>query len=243
METYAALKGVGLEEKEIRLYTTLLEAGEATVLGLSKRSGVKRPTAYVILQALEEKGFVTKDVRGKKTFFVPQHPQKLISEAEFRLKELREAVPQLESLLHKVGGAPRVTIYEGKEALDRAYDEVFVIKGELLYMGNLELFIEAFPKTTRKFHYVTYSPEFTVRGMLEESPSARAYVREHDTKYQHTKFIPKQFAPFSMDVGIFGNRVVLSSMKNNYFTVSIESDEIAVAFRVIFEMMWLQAAE
>ncbi|MBI2054734.1 MAG: hypothetical protein HYT39_01390 [Candidatus Sungbacteria bacterium] len=233
----------GLQDKESRLYTSLLELGEATVLGISKKSGIKRPTAYVALQSLEEKGLVTKTVRGKKTFFVPQPPQKLVTEAEFRLKELKEAIPQLESLLQRGMGKPRVMIYQGKEALDRAYDEVFVIRGDMLYMGNLELFKEAFPRTMKKFHYVTYSPEFTVRGILYETEEARAYVKEYDNEYQHTRFISKEFPLFQMDIGIFGDRTLISSISKDYFTVNIESEVIANAFRTIFEMMWRSAKE
>jgi len=238
-----ALAGIGLEDKEARLYTTLLEAGETTVLELAKKSGVKRPTAYVILPSLEAKGFVAKTVRGKKTFWVAQPPRKLISEAEFRLAELKEAVPQLESLLQKGNGKPRVVIYEGKEALDRSYDDVFIIKGEMLYMGNLSLFEEAFPRTMKKFNYVKNSPEFTVRGILYETDEAREYVKQHDNDYQRTRFISKEFTPFQMDIGLFGNRTLISSIKKDYFTVSIESDEVANAFRTVFEMMWLSAKE
>lgn len=232
-----ALSGIGLKDKEVRLYTALLETGEATVLELAKKSGIKRPTAYVVLPSLEAKGFVTKTMRGKKTFWVAQPPRKLISEAEFRLAELKEVVPQLESLLQKGSDKPRIIIYEGREALDRAYDDVFVIRGNMLYVGNLELFIEAFPRTMKKFQYVKNSPEFTVRGILYETGEAREYVKQNDNDYQHTRFISKEFVPFQMDVGIFGNRTLISSIKKDYFTVSIESDEIASAFRTVFEMM------
>jgi predicted transcriptional regulator len=243
MNTNEALKGLGLEDKEIQLYTSLLEMGEATVLELAKKSGVKRPTAYVILPLLEAKGYVAKTVRKKKTFFVAQPPSKLITEAEFRLKELKEVVPQLESLLQKGSGKPRIITYEGKEVLDRAYDDVFIVRGHMLYMGNLELFKDAFPHTMKKFNYVTNSPEFTVRGILYETEESRAYVKEFDNEYMHNKFIPESFAPFHMDVGIFGNRTLISSIKKDYFTVSIESDEVSSAFRTIFEMMWLSAKE
>lgn len=238
-----ALQGLGLKDKEILIYTTLLELGEATVLALSKKAGVKRPTAYIVLQSLEEKGLVTKTIRGKKSFFLAQHPRKLVSEAEFRLKELKEIVPQLETLFIGGTGKPRVTIFEGKDALDRAYDDIFIIKGEVLYIGNFELFKEAFPRTVKKFHYTTYSPEFTVRGILYKTDGALEYVKKYDNKYQHTRFIPEEFAPFNMDIGIFGNRVLISSIKKDYFTVSIESDEIASAFRTIFEIMWKIAKE
>jgi len=43
--------------------------------------------------------------------------------------------------------------------------------------------------------------------------------------------------------GIFGNHTLITSVKKEYFTIDIESKEIAKAFRTIFEMMWLSAKE
>jgi sugar-specific transcriptional regulator TrmB len=148
------LKNLGLEEKEADIYLALLEVGESSVLEIAKKSGVKRPTAYVVLQALEQKGFISKIIKSKKTLFIPQHPRKLVAEAEIHLKEMREIMPQMESLFRREKGRPRVMIYEGKEELDRAYDEAFIAKGEIVWMGSLKLSQEAFPRTFRKIEYV-----------------------------------------------------------------------------------------
>jgi sugar-specific transcriptional regulator TrmB len=152
------LQGLGLEEKEARTYLALLELGEGTILEISRKSGIKRPTTYVVLRSLEEKGFVSRILKGKKALYSPQHPKKLITEAEVRLKELREVVPQLESLAGKASNKPRVMIYEGKDRLDQAYDEMFITKGEMLFIGNIALSQEVFPRTFRKYQYKSSSP-------------------------------------------------------------------------------------
>ncbi len=238
MAIQEVLKDLGLEEKEVLIYLALLELGEATVLSIAQKSGIKRPTAYVILQVLEEKGFVSRVVRGKKTFFTPQHPQKLITETELRLKELKASMPQLEALFHKEEGKPRVLMYEGKEKLDRAFDEVFVVRGESLYMGTLKLSQEAFPRTFQKISYATLSPNFKMREFIDESEESRAYARKVSGPYHKIRFMPREFLPFEIDVGIFGNRTLITSVKKEFFTISIESEEISKAFRTIFEVMW-----
>lgn len=243
MNINEALKGLGLRPKETLIYTALLELGEATVLDISKKSDIKRPTAYLELQSLEEKGFATKIARGKKTFYAPQPPQKLVAEAEFRMKELKEVMPQLESLLQKGSGKPRVVIYEGKEKLDRAYDESFLIKGEVLYISTLKLAEAAFPRTFRKFFFKGVSPEFRVRQIMDDSDEMRAFAARYDGPYQKTRYIPREFLPFTIDVGIFGNKALISSTAKEYFTVSIESEDVANSFRTIFELMWRGAQE
>lgn len=243
MDLKEVLNGLGLEKKEIDIYLALLELGEAAVLQISKKSGIKRPTAYVILRSLEEKGFISKAARGKKTFYFAQHPKKLLTEAEFRLKELKETLPQLESLFRKEEGRPRIMTYEGREALDRAYDEWFITKGEAMYMGTLSLSREALPKTYKKMEYVTFSPEFSIRELITESDDAREYKTKVHTPYRQVRFLPQELLPFEVDVGIFGNRTIITSVKKEYFTISIESSEITKAFCSIFEIMWQAAKE
>ena len=131
-----ALAGLDLKEKEIVVYKALLELGEVPVTRVTKRAGLKRPTTYAVLKSLEGKGFVSRTIRGKKMLFAAQHPKKLVTEAEIRLRELQAAVPQLESMMGNLEQRPRVVVYEGKDALDKAYDDSFVTKGEVLYMGQ-----------------------------------------------------------------------------------------------------------
>lgn len=239
-----ALHGLGLEDKEIRIYTSLLELGEATVLTLSKKAGIKRPTAYIVLQSLEEKGLVTKTVRGKKSFFLAQHPKKLVSEAEFRLKELKEIVPQLETLFIGGTGKPRVTIYEGKERLDQSADEIFITMGEVVYMGTLKLSQEAFPRTFKKINeYATLSPEFMIRELIDESEENIGYKNRYRSQYRDIRFIPKELLPFEVDICVFGSRTLITSVTKEYFTISIESKEIAQSFKTLFEVMWKIAKE
>lgn len=243
MNPQEVLKNLGLEPKEIAVYLALLEISDATVLEISKRASIKRPTAYLILQSLEKRGLISKVIKGKKTLFAPQHPRKLVTESELRLKELREAIPQLESLFRKDGDRPRIKIYEGKDELDRAYDEWFVTKGEIIYMGTLKLSVEVFPKTYRKIGYITLSPDFCIRELLDDSEATRKYADEIRGAYRIVRFIPKEFLPFEVDIGVFGNNTLITSVKKEYFTVGIESGEIANAFRTIFEIMWRAAKE
>ncbi len=243
MNPKESLKHIGLKEKEIQIYLSLLELGEGTVLAISKRSGIKRPTAYLVLQSLVEKGFVSRVVKDKKTFFAPQNPKKLITESELRLKELQEVVPQLEVMFRKRRERPQIRIFEGREELDRAYDDLFLIKGDVLFMSTNKLSMEAFPRSYQKQDFTPRSPEFRIRELVDESKEGLEYANKVRGDYHSFRFIPKKFLPFEVDIGIFGNHTLITSVKKEYFTIDIESKEIAKAFRTIFEMTWLSAKE
>lgn len=241
MDIKDSLRHIGLTQKEIAVYLTLLELGEATVLTIAKRSGIKRPTAYLVLQSLVEKGFVSRIIRGKKTFFAPQHPKKLITESELKLKELQEVVTRLEIMFRKRRERPQIKIFEGKDELDRAYDDLFIIKGEVLFIGTNKLSVAAFPRTYKRAEFMSTSPEFKIREFVDESKESVEYASKVRGKYHEVRFIPKNLLPFEVDVGIFGNHTLITSVKKRYFTIDIESKEIARAFRSIFAMMWQTA--
>lgn len=243
MNAQESLQHLGLESKEIAIYLAVLELGEATVLEIAKKSGIKRPTAYVVLQNLETKGFVSKEIKGKKILFVPEHPKKLLTEAELKLRELKDVLPQLESLLQKDEDKPRVMIYEGKDQLDRAYDESFTAKGEVLYMSTLQLSQDVFKRTFRKMDVVVLSQDYRMRELVDDSEQGRKYVERVKGEYRDVRIIPKQFLPFEIDVGIFGSTVLVTSLKKEYFTVKLQSAEIAQAFRQLFEAMWKLSVE
>lgn len=236
-------KSLGLTKKEASVYLALLELGEATVLTASKKSGIKRPTAYLVLRSLEEKGFISRVLKGKKIFFAPQHPRKLVTEAEVRLRELQGAMPQLESLLHDAEDRPRVKMYEGKEGADYASKQWFTIRGETVWIGTLKLSMEVFPRTFEEVTHLQFSKDFSSRELLDESEETRAYAERISGPYRRVRFMSKELLPFEADMGVFGNHTLITSVRKEYFTIDIESKEIANAFRTIFEVMWKAGKE
>ena len=76
MSTATIFKEVGLTDKEAAVYLALLELGVASVLRIASKAGVKRPTAYITLAALREKGFVEVIPKGTTTLYQAVDPEK-----------------------------------------------------------------------------------------------------------------------------------------------------------------------
>ncbi len=243
MELKQVLENQGLQPKETSTYLALLELGECTVAVLSKRAGLKRPTTYTVLEALEKKGYATKSVVGGATYFYPEHPKKLLTEAQLHLADLQQVLPQLESLFQKDSSGPRVIIYQGQEDLDRAYDESFIATGEILYMSTVKLSQAVFKKTFQKMDQVPLREDYRMRELVDESPEGQTYAARVRSQYRQVRIIPAQLLPFEVDIGVFGKKVLITSLQKNLFTVSIESQEINQAFRILFEGLWALSKE
>src|SRR3972149_6738162 len=102
MDTKTALLEIGLHENQIKVYLTLLQMGEGNIADIAKKAGIKRTTAYSILDVLIGKGLVTFiEKSGHRTYYA-ENPRKVLyyfktKEQELKLQQKRftELIPEL----------------------------------------------------------------------------------------------------------------------------------------------------
>src|SRR3989344_7431553 len=127
MDIIEGLQNLGLNQKEARVYTNLLQSGEATAYTIAEISGLKRPTVYVVLDELRRKGLVLKIPHAKKQIFQAKSPQEFFAETEDRLERTRSILPQLIAL-SKSEERPKTYLFDGvegyKESLYLGYEDV-----------------------------------------------------------------------------------------------------------------------
>ena len=88
-----------LKKKRPKLYVASLELGPATVLELSRKSGIKRPTAYVLLEEMIAKGWVEKSIKDRTIIFSAKDPSYLLTAIQEKEQTLKEALPYLEAIM------------------------------------------------------------------------------------------------------------------------------------------------
>lgn len=71
------LKEYGLHDKEAEVYLAALELGKATGFQIYKKTGLKKPTVYYVLEELHRKHLVGLTSQGKKKYFVAEDPSKI----------------------------------------------------------------------------------------------------------------------------------------------------------------------
>ena len=118
------LVSLGLSEKEAKVYLAALDLGPETVQKIAQKAGVNRPTAYVQIESLKEKGLMSQFEKGKKTFYVAESPERLSSllnafekELEFKRAETSRILPALLDVFAGAGERPKVRFLEGVEGL------------------------------------------------------------------------------------------------------------------------------
>ena len=103
------IEGMGLTEKESKVYLTSLRVGPASMQVLARKAGIDRGTAYHVAQTLSEKGLFEVVEEGKRPLFRVTHPSKLFhyveekkKQAEQHYKAVQEMISDLEAL-YEVG--------------------------------------------------------------------------------------------------------------------------------------------
>lgn len=120
------LEQIGLTDKQARVYLALLTLETSTAYEIAQHCEVKKPTVYVILEELREKGLVLKIPHAKKALFVAKDISEYLAEARGKLNAVQSMLPRLQAL----GSAdkPKVYYFSGirgfQEAMDYKFDSM-----------------------------------------------------------------------------------------------------------------------
>lgn len=227
------LKEIGLSEKEAAVYLALLSFDKASVVEISKKANLKRPTAYVVLDSLAKKGLASEVNVGKKTFYVAEPPEKLdlflerqINNLEENKKSLDIIIPQLRGMQREGGEKPSVRFYEGKEGLLSTHEDIYANKfgDEPVYM--------VYPRGVVKDVFTEKENEILRNRRLSKNIKSKVvYTSETDTRPsdstgERLKIDYKKY-PVKADIAVYGDEIRISIFGKRLSGISIKSQELA----------------
>ena len=239
------LQKIGLSEKMAKVYGTVLEFGPQTVQQIAQRIGIPRPTVYVQIISLTNKGLMSKVEKDAKTYFIAESPENLdrhikekINKFKFASLELRKNLPRLNLLLGTTDERPKIRFFEGKEGLMTLVKDFKTSK-----FNSAEEFV-SLDKA-----YETMSPsENDFRNRLarkfKKKPIRIIYTSKHGPilknkeGFEERRFMPPEKFPYSGAVTIYGNKVALISQDKHLVGIIIENHDIANTLRTLFNFTW-----
>jgi len=238
------LQDFGLSEKEARVYLASLEIGRATADQLAKHAKIVRPTTYVQIKTLMEKGLMSTYEEGKKTYFAPESPA-ILSRILEKQKEnltsneslLTALLPALLQQYEGAGERPIVRFFPGKEGITSVREELLTTKEKKAYAifspGHLA-------KIYSDDYLDSYSDRRKALGIhsrgiyLHEQYFSRAGLDELTER----RFLPKEVLPLTIDISIFDDKTTILSLEGTLFGMIIQSSQIATSMKLIFEFLW-----
>jgi sugar-specific transcriptional regulator TrmB len=240
MEIQQVLKQSGLSEKQANVYLALLELGTASVQSISQKAGSKRPTTYLILDELEQKGLVS-TVPQKKALYTAESPELLIGDLVRKEDLIRRFLPDLLALHNAKKEKPQVQLFSGKEGVKQVYDKIFHADN-VDFFGTIQEVVKINPEALSDFIAKVKKFKLPVRELLTNSPEDRKYAVDRKLVTNHQmRFLPPNME-FPSDSALFADSAVFFSFHPQIFAVMITSREVTQSLKTLFELAW-QSAE
>jgi len=228
----------GLNEKEAEVYTAAMELGEATGFQIYKKTKIKKPTVYYVLDELQKRGLVSLTKKGKKKFYVAESPVKIKEDLENKLKTFKDLLPQLLSAYNTGAVKPKLRYYEGKDGLKEVYDDTLKYQGEILSFASENIVAVLGEDFTKDYVKKRVKKNILIKAIVPNLENLRADYLAHDPEQlRQSKLIDPKKYNFPIEINVYANKVALLSFRDE-LAIIIESDEINKMMGMLFNFFW-----
>lgn len=231
----------GLEEKEAKVYASVLELGEATIAQITKKSAVKRSTVYEMLELLKKKGLVSQTRNKRRPVFLAENPKKLVERLDEKKKSLEQSMPEILSMMNLLDKKPKIRYFEGLVGVKEVFEDTLEYPDEEI----LTLFPYPYINLGEEYFWDHYLPmrvekRIWARAIVPDNTENRKFAFEMKEKaITKTRFVSdKAFSGFDLEIKIYGKSKVGIISYTEDLGIIIESKKIFKGLKAIFETMW-----
>ena len=243
LDLAAKLQGLGLNDKEARVYVAALFLGPSPVQKIAEQADINRATAYVILDQLASYGLVSESTERKKTVYIAEGPEAIerwLGNQERAIRAKREELNDVKSELRQIDRSadavtPQVRFFRGPD--------IGVMNGYLRRNAKVGSTIYAFTNIDEVLRnnpgVLTANPKARLKKKLNSKliysysagdiPSDPKLLRETE-KIDEPIAAEINLYEVSMDITTYG--------ADERVAVVIESAPITKAMRQLFDMAW-----
>jgi len=235
---------LGLEPRDIAIYRALLALGPSSIRTIAERADVNRGTTYECLKALQQQGIVTYLPKGKRRFFSAREPEVLLQLAEERQQRLAAAVGQLKGRiipeLHHLKpdfSAANVQFFEGDAGIEQVLRDILNRVSE-----QPDRVYSVFSSKPIRRHLYRPFPTFTAQRIARDIRVRVIAIGDggESAELSERKWIRTDGPVDAAYIAIYPPRCAIVSLaSNNYPTaVVIDSREVAMAQKIVFDTLW-----
>lgn len=247
MQLEQRLVALGLNEKEATTYLGLLSMGSSAVSEIAKSTKINRSTTYLLLGDLLKKGLVSTSKKKKILLYSSAPPERLIQLLEERVAKTnsllslaRGMLPELKSVFSGVGPKPKVSFFEGAEGIRTIYEDTLNSSETILAYASIENMHEALPDYFPNYYKRRAANGIHIRSIHPDTPEARDRMKHNKEESRESILVPKEQYGFSPEINMYDNKITFMSLREK-FGLIVESEELTIAMKKIFELSWLGA--
>jgi len=235
----------GFTAKEVAIYIACLKHGPGTVLQIARKANIKRPTAYLILKELVNKGAVRSFKTKKSIQYSPAHPKTFLTKLKHQMEEVQQLMPLLLEKYKEAPDEQSVAVYEDIETYNSSIvwiREHLINGGELRIFGNIQHFFKATNDNAQSWFTFLTNTTYKVRILIYEYGSVeKEYIAQCKKTHNpnlRVRLIKKPPFPVKTEQAIFGDMVGIFSGGDKFFLTYMHSHTVASTFKAVFEQLW-----
>ena len=236
----SGLTNLGLNEKQAQVYLALLKLGRGSAYAVSEESGLKKPTTYVILDELVEKGAAHRIPRVAKRLYKPVPPETLLHYAKQRVLDAEQLLPSFKSIGGRNPEKMNVLHFEGlrafKEALHYRIEESFG-KEIVGFYAEAKDMSPKLLAVCEEYNEFTAKNNIELRAFVPDHPSLVSFRKTDGAQKRTTHILPYSIYSSSVSIDTFSNIVRIVLNRNNQMVI-IENTGLAKTIKQIFDLMW-----
>jgi sugar-specific transcriptional regulator TrmB len=240
-------KEIGLTEHESIVYFTMVSLGPSPILKIARASGIIRTTIYYVIDSLKEKGLVRTELKGFKSLYVAESPEKLENILETRKDKFKKNLNDLLSIYNKGGGETLIKIYEGIEATESVYNGMLqdIKPGEdYLVISGMKKAFDMDKGFFKDLQNRRAKLPIKVRILMadpenEESQNLKKYEQNFNLR---AKFLPAG-TKLTTNTVITPQRVLIHQLEQPVMAIVIENKSTIKTHQELFEVMWKSIPE
>lgn len=244
------LESIGLSDKEAQVYLAMLLIGTNPASVIARQAGLSRTTVYSLLETLQQKNFVSQFTKQKITYYAPERPENMITLLDRDLRSLnqqrqrcRELLPEFRALMDAHLNLPKVHYFEGIDGVKAIYEDTLKEgQDKLAYSCAPSISDPRLKDWMQDYVKRRVKKGIKVQAIFPDSKESKARAKEDKATLTESRLVPAKDFPFKSEVNIYGNKMAIMSLGENYHGVIIESADIVDTQRSIFKLAWRGAA-
>jgi len=242
MELEQVLIELGLNKLEAKTYLALLNLGQANIQSIASVAGIKRTSIYNFIERLMDLGLVSKNITGKKTYFIAEPPETLLLLLDQKQQLLDSCISNFQQLYEQKKEIPKFKYFRGSIAVKEMWNSTLGAKEKLIrwvvpvsasvsYVGVPfinKLVIQLVKKGIR----TRILRRFGQQG--SHKYAAAIYAKQ---LLREVKQMPPT-AAFNFSMIIYDDTVIMIAPIQENFGFLIKSQTFADVMRIFYDNLW-----
>ncbi len=230
----------GLTKIEAKIYLAVLETGEASILDIAKKTGIKRTSIYYMLDHLVEKSILISVIRNKKKYYTAASPADLLKSLRSRLSEFEKTSEVLEQHKNKMFKRPRIYFLEGPSGFKQVWHMVFQSKPAEYRISTEGLnFLDFVKEKYVAEEIIKTKVKMGIKSfqIITDSTYARKIVAKDKHENRQSRILPLGTRlPFTEI--ICPKFVAYISPRFNNTIFMVEDEVFSEGRKIIFDLLW-----